>query len=320
MYGEGLLKQFLAVDFLEPGDYRGVYQERVKFEWDPLKHYDMSLRFEYTSPFPRLKDDHRYRIYPFPGYDLRLGRGVRMAVSLRRPDRKDHSNEYYPSWFVAPPIDGGRWEPVYKEDDMGRPSHRDLKHRIQLLCLLFYEHRDQLLDPVLYPEQPYFWVEATVYQRILEDTASGAGLYAKVNLRSEGIPKIGEPSATILSWSPEPVVELGKNPVEKFKRMVRLAELATQKDEVFLEGKISPLDAPFLIAASEEQLPRYREGRFKNGTYPGARLEMSVVIDYERLRIDPTHDVSRLFQMPETEIWGGITRCFPNESVLVEIS
>ena len=47
---------------------------------------------------------------------------------------------------------------------------------------------------------------------------------------------------------------------------------------------------------------------------------MSVVIDYERLRIDPTHDVSRLFQMPETEIWGGITRCFPNESVLVEIS
>ena len=312
MYGEGLLKQFLDVGF-EEGDDRVVYDGELKFQDEPWNGHNILFRVSGLKPFPRLSTTRYGYIYPFPGYDLRLGRGIRLAVSLRRTDYRYRPTYYYPSWLVAPPPDGGHWEPVHEEDENGYYRHARLKSRIMTLCLMLDKHSGKI--PASEYEQSYFMVKATVYQKILRDTKSGAGLYAKVNLLSKGIQrKVEWISGNALTWGPLPVVERWKDALDEFKRMVRLAELATRRDEVFLSGEVSPTDCPFLIAASEDQLPRYRNGKFARG-----RLSVSVVLDYGRLIVDKLSH-PRPFMVPEQELWEGVVRCFPNESVLVEIS
>lgn len=314
MSAEGLKQQFYGIGF-QSSFPRNLYDE---LRFDDEMRFPMRviipcifLKLEGISPFPGLSPDFYDLIYPFPGYDLRTGRSVRMAVSLR--NFPTHGcNHYYPGWVVAPPIDGGRWEPVYAEDDPMGAGQFELRSKLRILFELISGHR----------ASTGFRLRATVYQRILRDSLSGAGLYAKVNLVSQTMFISGTPPNSDLLWAPLPVVEReqANASLAEFKRMVRLADQAAQKDEVFLGEEISPLDAPFLIAASEEQLPRYQHWQFDRSSTLAGDIELSVVLDYGRMGCSLYWAHHTPFRLPEKETWRGVLRCFPNEGTLIDIS
>lgn len=320
MSRKNLLDQYQAV-YHQGVDIDNVYLKSVFLDELQLGLNLAELKYhfkarDYTIRSSRLHTDRgyavptfglhtsRYRtVYPFPGYDLRTGRGVKLAVSLNVPQNSVQNN--YHEWLVAPPIDGGSWKPVFlmSQAYFSTAEHRRMLSRLQNLY--------SMLDSD--SGQRDFRLKATVYQKILQDASSGAGLYAKLNMLSESIDRSFQIPESQLAWTLLPVVETqsGDSALKEFLRMLSLADEAAQKDEVFLSGNFSPLDAPFLIAASEEQLPRYREGKYENRI-----IEMSVVVVYGSVT-EQKHIVQR-FVLPPKNVLDGSNRCFPNESVLIE--
>ena len=317
MSAKSLHKQFVNVYRDEPGRYTAYVESEVKDrDGVPLYSAYTNRTLEHTAPFPAIYRECRYSVYPFPGYDLRLRRAVRLAVSLREMAGYGRDSYYGPwyygpgylyyNWMVAPPIDGGNWKPVYSDPDKPFDAQPHLQNRLKTLY--------SVLDND--PNVMRFWVKATLYLRILQDTVSGAGLYARVNLVSQDIDRSCEWYGSTFVWSFRPAIQRAKETLAalEFKRMLSLAEDAAKKDQVFIDGTIHPQDCMFLIAGSEHQLPLYQKGAFQK-RYIG----ISVVLDYGRTSDDFVRSFDSSFRMSEKETWEGVVRCFPTETTLADM-